>query len=215
MSPFAEFVRTLLREGRAVFREPPVPLAKHGPKAAEILAAAFADYRLALAGPLIDFDDRTALAAASLVHHACWFLVSRADPGRELRGRLALPGPPRSPAEHLSADLTLRFLPQIHRRALAHDPADPLVALVADILRRWPLSGVLSSVEDPPLTPTDFGGHHGLLLLYAERWCRNEKPAWLPEGPGMEHLELVWTELGKDVSILQSMAETTRGNAHD
>jgi hypothetical protein len=54
------------------------------------------------------------------------------------------------------------------------------------------LSGVLSDVEEEPLTSLDLGGHPGLRLLYAERLARNRKPAWFPpEGPAREYVELV------------------------
>jgi hypothetical protein len=162
-------------------------------------------YRLSVAGPPIDFDDKTALAASELVQQACWFLVSRDQPAEQLAKRLTLPGPPRSPAQHLSADLVLRFLPQVQRRAHALDPADPLALLLATVLRQWPLTGVLADVDEGPLTGLDFG-HPGLLLLYAERLARKEKPAWVPDGPGLEYVELVWRELGKDPSLLARQA---------
>jgi hypothetical protein len=104
--------------------------------------------------------------------------------------------------------VTLRFLPQVHRRARAVAPDDRLAALLAGVLRQWPLSGVLSDVEEGPAAPPDFGGHPGLLLLYAERLARNEKPAWLPAGPGLEYLELVLADLGRERSPLLAAART-------
>jgi hypothetical protein len=207
MSPLAEFLRSLVSEGRAVLRPPPVNPAGPDREAADLLAAAFADYRLAVAGPPLVFDAPTALAAAVLVYRACWALIDRGQPAADLTRSLALPGPPRTPAQHLSADLTLRYLAQVHQRARAHEPADALAAATADVLRRWPLSGVLSGVEDGPLTPVDFAGHRGLGLLYAERWCRGRKPAWAPGGAGREYLELVWDDLGRDPALLPRAAE--------
>jgi hypothetical protein len=69
------------------------------------------------------------------------------------------------------------------------------------VLRRWPLSGVLADIEQGPLTALDFSGHAGLLLLYAERLARHERPTWFPTGAAKEYLELVWTELGEDRSL--------------
>src|SRR5262249_43905716 len=123
-------------------------------------------------------------------------------PAADLVQSLALPGPPQTPAQHLSADLVLRYLGQVHQRARARDPADALTTATADVLRRWPLTGVLSCVEDGPLTPPDFAGHCGLAWLYAERWCRTRKPAWGPDGKGREYLELIWSEMGRDVALL-------------
>lgn len=191
MSSLAAFLEPLLREGRAVLRGRPEPIAGPDAHAVALLRRTFADHRLGVAGPAIDFDAGIALAAAALVCRACWFLVSRAEPEAELERTLVLPGPPRTPAQHLSADLTLRLLPQVHRRARAHNPADKLTMLLADVLRRWPLSGVLADVDEEPHTPPDFAGHHGLWLLYVERLAQHERAAWVPEGPGLEYWELV------------------------
>jgi hypothetical protein len=96
-------------------------------------------------------------------------------------------------------------------RALA--PDDPLAGLLANLLRQWPLSGVLSDVSEAPLTLPEFGGHPGLLLLYAERLARSEKPAWMPGGKGREYVELVFHGLGKDRSAL--LVAAGEGNGHD
>ena len=72
--------------------------------------------------------------------------------------------------------------------------------ILAKVLREWPLSGVLSEVNEGPLTPLEFQGHPGLWMCYAERLARHEKPDWLPTGTGLEYVELVWQEMGKDIS---------------
>ena len=159
---------------------------------------AYADFRLTVSGPLLDFAPATALAAARLVYAACWLLMSRLEEESQLEQMLVSPAPPRSPAEHLSADLVLRFLVQTHRRARAHNPSDKLTTLLADMLRRWPLTGVLADLEDGPLIPVDFGGHGGLMMLYAERFAAHPHPAWAPTAKGLEYLELVCGALGKD-----------------
>jgi hypothetical protein len=202
VSPLADFLLPLLREGRAVVRAHSPEPAGRPADALGMLQEAHADYCLTLAGPPLDFQADTALAAAELVRHACWFLADRGQTEEELDRALVMPHSPRSAAEHLSADLLLRFLPQLHRRARALDPADRLTGLLAARLREWPLAGVLAAVEDEPLTPPKFDGHAGLLLLYAERWAANPKPAWLPRGRGFEYLELVWGELGRDPAAL-------------
>jgi hypothetical protein len=187
----AKFLQDLLFAGKVVFRDRPSSLEREGSKAIGLLGRAFADYRLSVAGPLIDFDEATALAAGQLVRQACWFLVNHDEPDEELEKRLIMPAPPASPAQHISADLTLRYLPQIHRRTRALAAADQLPALLASVLRQWPLTGVLADVPEGPTTALDFGGHPGLLLLYAERLAQNDKPGWQPEGPGAEYVELV------------------------
>ncbi len=113
----------------------------------------------------------------------------------------------------MAADLTFRFLPQLHRRAEAVGAAEPLTLQLATILRQWPLSGVLSDVTEEPLTVVEFAGHPGLLWLYAERWAQRQKPAWLPAGPVVDYAEAVWSDLGKDPRLLPGLAHTSTSAA--
>jgi hypothetical protein len=118
MCALAIFLRQLLYEGKVLLKNQPVRLTGPPPtEAVELLETAFGDYRLNVAGPLIEFHPAAALAAAEVVRQACWYLLNRAEQESALAKSLTFPGPPAMPAEHLSADLVLRFLPQIHRRA--------------------------------------------------------------------------------------------------
>ena len=202
MATLGEFLRNLLDEGRIVLKGRSVPLEADRPSALARLEAAFRVHRLDVAGPPIVFDADAALRAAELVRQAGWFLVNRSEPVEVMEATLAIPGVPRSAGEHLSADLTLRFLPQVQRRARSIAPGDRLSNLLADVLRAWPLSGVLSDIEEGPGEVGDLGGHPGLWMLYAERLARDEKPAWMPRGDGREHVELIFQGLGKARSAL-------------
>ena len=202
MASLVAFLQALLEEGEVTLGDRPQRGTKVDRAAQDYLAASFAEARLEIAGPLLEFDAETALRAAEYLWVACWYVVRRDEPEEMVAVELAPLPAPRTAAEHLSADLVLRYLPDVHRRAQAFAPGDRLTALLAEELRRWPLSGVLSSVADAPLTSLDFDGHPGLQLLYAERLARNEKPAWLPRGRGFEYVELVFSELGKERSAL-------------
>jgi hypothetical protein len=193
MSNLVDFLGQLLSTGAVVFRQPPTPPDQERAAATDLLQRHFEVDRLEVAGPPLPFRPAVAFAAAVLVRDACWFLVCHNEPPEEVARRTALPAPA-SAADHLSADLTLRFLPNITRRARLISPADALPGLLATVLRRWPLSGVLAEeadVADGPLTPPTFDDHPGLLLLYAERLAAHEKPAWLPEGAGLDTYDLV------------------------
>jgi hypothetical protein len=202
MATLGDFLQGLFEEGRIVLKGRPVPSEADRPSAVARLEAAFAVHRLDVAGPPIPFDPASALAAAELVRQAGWFLVNRSEPVETMERRLVPPRPPRAASEHLSADLTFRFLPQIQRRARSISPGDLLSTFLADVLRAWPLSGVLSDIEDGPEDVGDLGGHPGLWMLYAERLARDEKPAWMPRGAARGHVELVFLGLGKGRSPL-------------
>src|SRR5262245_33240466 len=164
-----EFLRRLFQDGEIVFSSRPVPSDDDAGPALALLERVYAEHRLEVAGPPVPFERRTALAAAEVVRQAAWFLLNRSEPSEELEKHLKLSRLPASAAEHLSADLSLRFLPQIHRRAKSLAADDPLTRLLATLLRQCPLTGILSDVEEGPLTPLEFSDHPGLLLLYAER----------------------------------------------
>ncbi len=196
MNTLAEFLRSLLIDGSAMLRERPALIS--GDRAAsELLAKEYSSYQMEIAGPPVDFDAETAVTAAGWVWSACWFLVSHEEDPKLVESTLTPPAPPLTAADHLSADLTLRFLPGVYRRAFAVAPDDVLTRSLSRLLRLWPLSGVFADVTDDPLTAPEFKGHPGLALLYAERLAEHFKPAWIPlNGPAREYVELVFAERG-------------------
>lgn len=193
MAAFTDFLAHLLQEGKVAFRGTKAPRDRPTARDEVFLSEAFTAHALSVAGPPIAFDAATACEAAEIVRQASWALVDRGDRPEELRRRLRMAGTPATASEHLSADLLLRYLPQILRRAIGLDPADPLGEILGEVLRRWPLSGALSEVEEGPLGPVAFGGHPGLLLLYAERVARHDRPAWRPgaSSPSYDHYQLL------------------------
>ncbi len=198
MTSFHEFLTQLFFEGRVVFRSAKGPQDRPLPEDIALLERAYDSHRLSVAGTLIPFDPAVGYSAAELIRQASWAIVNRADQVSELKKRLRMPIEPKTAAHHLSADLTLRYLPQILNRARGLDPTDPLIELLEDVLRRWPFSGVLSDVAAAPLSSLEFDGHTGLLLLYAERLAANDREAWRPAQPslGWEYYEVVMDERG-------------------
>ncbi len=210
----ADFVRILLEQGRIEYPERPGPVPEPDRAlAASRLESVHAVRRLELAGRPLPFDRDAALGAAEFLRRAGWYLVSRDEPDEEVDARLKWPGKPTTPGSHLSADLTLRFLPQILRRgaALELEPEDRLMVRVAEVLRRWPFSGVLAEmIDDGPSEPgaLEFGGHRGLQMDYAERLSRNVRPAWFPSGGHAREVAIwIFEDLGRDVPRPVEVAE--------
>lgn len=192
----ASFLEDLLYDGCIRLR-PDAERLRASTETAEMLEQAFVVYRQEVAGAPIDFHPQVAVAAALLIENIAWCLLGVNDGAAT---DVAMRGKPRTASEHLSADMLLRFVPQLARRARGQALTAPLTQTLEDIMRRWPLSGVLADVSDPPLTPLDFAGHPGLLLLYAERLALNEKPDWFPtQPPGLDYVELVWDGLGREL----------------
>lgn len=196
MPPFADWLTRVLADGESVQEAPPNPTPEDRPAAVEVLRAAFDDHALDVAGPPIPFEPGTALAAAAALARACWLLVGADE---KTPAELTVRAEPVSPSAHLSADVTLRFLPAVHRRAKLR-AAGPLAAAVEALLRTWPLSGVLADLDGEPTTPPEFDGHPGLHLLYAERLVGTGRAGWVPAGgPAREWVERVCSERGKPV----------------
>ena len=72
-----------------------------------------------------------------------------------------------------------------------------LAEIVAEVLRAWPLSGVLSDLDDPPVDLGALGTEPGLLMLYAERLVEHDRPSWSPRGLAREYVELVREKSGR------------------
>lgn len=195
MTAIDELVRALLDHGRARLRRPPRVTDADHESVVGLLTCAYHDHRLDVAGPLLPFVPETALRACEFTLWACWFLVHHDEPPAAVELLLSLPPPPRTPADHLSGDLTFRFLPAVHRRARALDPSDILTQRVEALLRRWPLSGVLADLDHGPDGDVAFG-HAGLNLLYAERLAARVRPAWVVAGDAAEAIELVFHQKG-------------------
>ncbi|RUL85745.1 hypothetical protein [Tautonia sociabilis] len=201
----AEFLERLLGEGRVAFRGPPMASATGDDRAAAvvILRTAFAEDLMELAGPPLPFDEKTAIAAAEWTRRACWFLISRGEPTEVVDRALGGFPMPRDASAHLAADLTFRYLPALRRRARAIDPDDVLSRRLDEVLRRWPLSGVLADLDASPESPTDFDGHEGLLLRFSERLIDHERRSWAPGSPlGREILALALEAAGRPRSAL-------------
>jgi hypothetical protein len=196
MADLCNFIEHLITEGKIRYAERPLASREPEPAAVALLDKAFMSHRLQVAGPLIAFDATAAVSAAELVRQAAWFLVSHEGPEAELEKHVRMPGPPSTAAQHLSADLMLRYLSQLHRRAVAISADDFLARKLTTILREWPLSGVLSDIEEKPMGSLRFNDHPGLCMLYAERLARHEKPAWMPDGPALEYVHLMREEMG-------------------
>ena len=197
MSATLSFVEHLFRHGEAVFHQKPAFPREERADLLSLLERAHARYRLEIAGPLLPFAPEAALGAVRFVTLACWSLVGD-DSAETIAGNLQFPLHPDGPEAHLAADLTLRYLPTVHRRVRTRRPDDLLHKSVVDVLCHWPLSGALADIEAPPVGDLSLSNHFGLQLLYAERLATHFRPSWIPpDGRSREAVELVLQQKGK------------------
>ena len=196
MSALASFFEHLFATGEA--RLTGRPELDDRRELAEVLRGAFNEYRLNVAGPLIELDAEAAVAAALYTSLACWFAASHDETPEQVSGVLKMPALAATPQAVLAVDLTLRYAVTVHRRAQAQNRADVLAKLLGDTLRRWPLTGILADVAEPPTGDLTSTGHPGLELLYAERLADNYRPSWLPaDGRLREIVEMIFRQQGR------------------
>lgn len=192
MPPFRDWLARVLADGESVQEAPPELASAQRPAVTADLRAAFGRHALDVAGPPLAFDPVAAVGAAVVLARACWQLVG-GDPGP-----LDVGAQPATASAHLSADLTLRFLAVVHRRARARSVEGELAVGLDRLLRAWPLSGVLADLDGEPTTPPDFDDHPGLQLLYAERLVATGRVGWVPkDGPARARAERVFAERGR------------------
>jgi hypothetical protein len=193
--PFRDWLARVLADGASVQDAPPHLPPAERPAVLAALRAAFDRHALDVAGPPVAFDPAAALGAAVVLARACWLLVA-GEAGEHVA--LDAGAEPATPAAHLSADVTLRLLPAVYRRAHVRAPDGELVAALDRLFRAWPLSGVLADLGGEPTTAPEFGGHPGLQLLYAERLVETGRVGWVPPpGAAREWAERVHQERGK------------------
>src|SRR5262245_15298408 len=196
MSTLAEFLDHLFATGEARLAALPEPGDRRDVHSA--LRRAFAEYRLGVAGPPIEFDADAAAAAALFTSRACWFAVSRDEPPEQVAAIMQPFSEPKTAAAHLSVDLTLHYVVTVHRRLRAQTPDDLLPSRLAEMLRQCPVTGVLADLADPPAGDMSVAGHPGLEMLYAERLACHFRPSWLPAaGRIREVVEWVFQQQGK------------------
>lgn len=195
MGAFAEWLNRVFETGESVLAEPPRLTATDRPAVERLLESAFRTVALDVAGPPVSYLPEVATAAALVLAEGCW-AVSGGDPPR------AKLGEPDSTSAHLSADVVLRLLPAVYSRAKARGPDDDVARWAAEILRRFPLSGVLADLAEPPVGELQFADHPGLQMLYAERLAEHPKAGWIPQtGEGCERVEVAFAARGRPMPI--------------
>jgi hypothetical protein len=193
------FLTDLLSSGAVTLAGRPAPFAEADLAAAgQLLRAYHADDALELPHHAPDFDAPAALWAAGVLYHTIQLaLVRELD---EAAIHEYLPDYPReaTPAAVYSADLCLRYLPDLLRLARGLAPADALVSRLLRLARHWPLS------FDGPAPPDEAAearvlGHPALRQEYVDRLIRRRDRA-RAEQPRLR--PLVLAALGQHAATL-------------
>ncbi len=139
----AEFYADLLATGSVRITSAEPPTAFDRAEAARILLDSECARRGNLVGAPPEIDVAAVEWAADRLYRAAQFLVFRELGESELRRQLSVPGPePTTACNCYSVDLAFQFLPGLVRLARTAAENDPLLDVLLEWSRRWPLSSV-------------------------------------------------------------------------
>ncbi len=167
---------TAVRDGNPATVPPGAPVdGRDWAAAGEVIGTMDFVARTEMAYEAPRFIAEVARWAAERLYRACQFLVYREVEAAEVRDGCAAPCPaPAAAAGAIapdmcySADLVLRYLPDVFALARGVAREDPLIDGLQSLARAWPLSSV-GMPDLGELDVTAFIRHPGLRRLYADR----------------------------------------------
>lgn len=110
--------------------------------AADYFESEFEKERLEFLSDQINCDHKTAVWAAKVLYHSAQLYLIRENTAKDLKKLIPSFKGVRDISSILSADLSLRFLPQVITALQNTDPEDPLIKLLENILHQFHYSGV-------------------------------------------------------------------------
>lgn len=115
---------------------------KEEQEAADYFESEFEKERLEFLSDQISCDRETAVWAAKILYHSAQLYLIRKDTAKNLDKLIPPFNGKRTISTLLSADLSLRFLPQTISALQAADPEDPLIKMLENILLQFHYSGI-------------------------------------------------------------------------
>lgn len=205
-SPFLDTLFLLRKdECITIFADIKKIFPKEEQEVADYFETEFEKERLEFLSDQILFDKKAAVWAAKILYHSVQLYLIRENTEKDLKklipefqGQMAL-------SSRLSADLSLRFLPQIIISLKNVDPNDPLVVLLENILKQFHYSGIEIELDFENVNWEDELKDKTYRKLYLERIVEN-KVYRLAEIPYINQLlnaefgwyqEVFWKELKK------------------
>ncbi len=157
MQPAQPFLQTIygLRttEEMVLFGKPVEPLSAELKEIVEFLYTEWEAECLEYPGTPPEFDATAALWGATIIYIATHLVLDRVAEPDQLPGMLPTYSAEITAGAVLSADLCLRFLPDLLPEIEAIDADDPLLPILKNHLATWHYSGIGVETEEP----LDFG----------------------------------------------------------
>ncbi len=166
--------------------------------AADYFEAEFEKERLEFLSDQISFDKETTVWATKILYHSVRLHLIRENTAKDLNRLIPPYSGNRNIPAILSADLSLRFLPQIISALHDADPEDVLMSMLENVLKRFHYSAVGMDLELEPINWEEELKDRTYRKLYLERIVER-KSYKLAEIPYINQLLIAEFGLHKDV----------------
>jgi hypothetical protein len=198
-SPFLDTLFLLRKEGTmTIFSDIKSISQKEEQDAADYFESEFEKERLEFLSDKINCDRKTAVWAAKVLYHSAQLHLIRENTAKDLSELIPLVEGKREINSILSADLSLRFLPQIISVLQNVDPEDPLIKILENILQQFHYSGIGFDLDLEKINWEEELKDKTYRKLYLERVVEN-KAYRLAEIPYINQLLMAEFGMHKDV----------------
>jgi hypothetical protein len=205
------FISGLINEGQvsvapaiAVFTEADLQKAKVH------LQQYYHDDCLEMPGAAPAYNEAAAIWGAMYIYRTVQFILLRNLDEHAIQEAMPTPPAERTPDVIYSADLTLRYFPNLFHHARGISPGDPLVKHLQQTATEWPFSAAMT---DLPIAGSleYIWQHTSLQKAYIDRIIRGKDirkalhPACLPfiqEALGA-HISTLWPQLARELAIAE------------
>lgn len=142
-SPFLDTLFLLRKEGTlTIFSDLKTLSEKEEKEAEDFFESEFEKERLDFLSDKIPFNKEAAIWAAKVLYHSAQLYLIRKDTAKNLEKLIPQYQGEKNTSAILSADLSLRFLPQLLDALQIADSTDPLVKMLENILHQFHYSGI-------------------------------------------------------------------------
>ncbi|WP_175621567.1 hypothetical protein [Chryseobacterium schmidteae] len=142
-SPFLDTLFLLRKEGAlTIFSDLKTLTKKEENEAEDFFESEFEKERLDFSSDKIPFNKEVAIWAAKILYHSAQLYLIRKDTAKDLEKLIPQYQGEKDVSAILSADLSLRFLPQLLDALQVADSMDPLVKMLENILHQFHYSGI-------------------------------------------------------------------------
>ncbi len=198
-SPFLDTLFLLRKEGTlTIFSDFKTLSEKEEKEAEDFFESEFEKERLDFLLDKIPFNKEAAIWAAKVLYHSAQLYLIRKDTAKDLEKLISQYQDEKDVSAILSADLSLRFLPQLLDTLQIADSTDPLVKILENILQQFHYSGIGLDLNFEKINWEEELKNKTYRKLYLERIV--EKKAYkLAEIPYINQLLIAEFGMYKDI----------------